>query len=313
MTFEQHLTQLAAHPQDRAQHAVFADWLLERGDARGEALAVELDGGPRARLQSLLKKHRREWLGPLAEHVDFERSEHYGPFPVRLAFKRGTPGEVLLQTPPTVRHLCGDWRALAALAAAKRSFEVLEVLVGLGLAFSDFRALAEELDALSPIGAPSLVLSIDAFAGVEAAQFLAAGLLRSALAQRERVTLVVRDGSLDAACAWLHQAPVWGGGDRWGAQWGGALVELTRDREGNFAHVEVDLSFDDEKAIAARAASAAAIMSQLRRLEPTRIEVRFREGQRVAKRLRDALEAPLRFLPSVGKVRVGRTIKKSSE
>ena len=309
MTFEQHVAQLAQHPEDRAHHAVFADWLLEQGDARGEALALELEGGG-PRLKTLQRKHAREWVGTAAAHVDLERCKFYGAFPVKLAFKRGAPGEALVQTPPTVRHLAADWRALAALAGAGRAFDVLEVTVGLGLAFSDFRALAEELDQLAPIRAPSLMLSIDGFAGVEAAQFLAAGLLRSALADRGTITLTVRDGSLDAACAWLHQAPQWGGGDRWAAQWGGAHVALCRDRQGHFVHVEIDLSLDDDKAIAARAASAAAIVSQLRRLEPTRIEARFREGQRVSKRLRDTLEGPLRYLPSVGKVRVGRGTKK---
>ncbi len=299
MTFEQYLTNLADHPQDRAQHAVFADWLLDQGDVRGEALALELQGET-ARLRLLQTANAAQWLGPAAELVELSRCEFYGPFPTRLSFKRGAK---LCPLPPTVRHLCADWRALPALASAPPSrLETLEVLVGLGMAFSDFRALATELDEVAPIRAPSLELQLDTFAGVEAVTFLAAGFLRSALAERHRVTLVVRDGSLDAAAAWLQLAESWGGGDHWGARWGGALVVATRDRTGHFTEIQVDLAFRDDKAIAARAASAAAVLSQLRRLNPTSIDVRYPEGQRVGKRLRDTLAAPLRFLPHVRKV-----------
>ncbi|MBL8949950.1 MAG: hypothetical protein JNK82_04180 [Myxococcaceae bacterium] len=299
MTFEQYVEQLAAAPHDRAQHAVFADWLLERGDARGEALALELQGETE-RLRLMQTAHAAAWLGPAAEGVELARCAFYGPFPTRLSFKRGAKVPPL---PPTVRYLCADWRALPAVASASpKHLETLEVIVGLGMAFSDFRALADELDAVAPIASENLELQLDTFAGVEAAMFLAAGFLRSALAARPTVTLSVRDGSLDAAAAWLCQAESWGGGDRWGARWGGALVQLARDRLGHFTQLEVDLAFQDEKAIAARAASAAAVLSQLRRLNPTSLEVRYPEGQRVGKRLRDTLAAPLRFLPHVRKV-----------
>src|SRR5690349_16866012 len=112
MTYEQYLTQLADDPHDRAQHAVFADWLLERGDARGEALALELQGET-ARLRLMQTAHAAEWLGPAAGLVELQRCEFFGPFPTKLSFKRGA---VLTPIPPTVRHLCADWRALAALA-----------------------------------------------------------------------------------------------------------------------------------------------------------------------------------------------------
>jgi uncharacterized protein (TIGR02996 family) len=304
VTFDQGLRNLAEHPDDRGRHAVFADWLLEQGDVRGEALALELSG-EHARLASLRKKHERAWLGAAAEHVEPARCAFYGAFPVKLSFKRGAP---IAEVPPTVRHLAGDWRQLPVVAP--RSFEVLEVLIGLGMAYSDFRALADELDPIAKVKCQHLQLVLDGFAGVEAATFLAAGFLRSALAEQKRVTLLVRDGSLDAAAAWLYQAESWGGGDRWGAQWGGSLVTAGRDRRGHFTQLEIDLSFDDDKAIGARTASAAAILSQLRRMNPTRVEARFREGQRVARRLRQTLEAPLKFLPGIREVRLGRTSKK---
>ncbi len=304
MTYEQLVTQLAAHPDDRAAHSVFADWLLERGDVRGEALALELSGGG-SKLRALQQKHAREWLGPAFEHVELPRCAFYGPFPTKLSFKRGAP---ISDVPATVRHLAGDWRQLPAVAP--RRFDVLEVLVGLGMAFSDFRALADELDEVAKVKAKRLLLVLDTFAGAEAAQFLAMGFLRSGLAEQDSVTFVVRDGSMDAAVAWLHQAGSWGSGDRWGAEWQGAIVTASRDRRGHFTQLEVDLSFDDERAIAARAASAALVLSQLRRMNPSRLDVRVADGQRFARRLSETFKAPLRFLPGVGKVRVCRTTKK---
>lgn len=307
MTLEQYLVELARHPDDREAHSVFADWLLEHGDARGEALALELAGTERSRLTALRKKHERTWLGPAADFVDAAGCELWGGFPTKLVFKRGAPPHAFANLPPTLEHLTADWRALPALAKQPpEGLETLEVVVGLGMAFSDFRALAAELDEVAPVKSPHLCLRLDTFIGVEAANFLAEGFLRSALAERQHVTLIVRDGSLDAACAWLYWAPTWGGGERWGTRWGGAHVALARDDGDRFTHVHVDLSFDHDKAIAARAASAASVLSQLRRLNPTRIEVKVRDGQGVGKRLLDTLNAPRRFLPHVEKVRVTR-------
>jgi uncharacterized protein (TIGR02996 family) len=302
VTFEEFVAELAAHPEDRGRQAVFSDWLLERGDSRGEALALELSGQSTAPLR---KKHEKSWLGALAEYVDPQRCAFYGGFPVRLAFKRGAPPQAFEKLPRTLRHLAADWRALATVPKGLR-LDSLEVLIGLGMAFSDFRALAGELDAVAPIEAPRLQLVLDTFIGAEAADFVAEGFLRSALAKRDDVTLLVREGSLDAASSWLHWARMWGGGERWAARWGGAEVAVTRNERGYFTVLQVDLSFDDDKAIAARCASAAAVLSQMRRLDPSRLEVLIPEGQRFSKRLRDTLNAPRRFLPGVGKVHLAR-------
>jgi hypothetical protein len=117
---------------------------------------------------------------------------------------------------------------------------------------------------------------------------------------------LVREGSLDAACHWLYWAPQWGGGERWGASWGGADVCLVRDEEGRFEHLRVDLTARDSRPIAARAGSAAAVLSQLGRLNPSRIDVTVGGRDRVAQRLIHTLEAPRRFLPTVEKIRVLR-------
>lgn len=66
------LEQVLADPADDALRAVWADALQERGDPRGEAIALQLAaaGGPLDRAQdkrarSLLAKHAKSWLGPL--------------------------------------------------------------------------------------------------------------------------------------------------------------------------------------------------------------------------------------------------------
>jgi uncharacterized protein (TIGR02996 family) len=68
-----------ANPDDRAARAAYADYLTEQGDPRGESIQVQLaledeylPAAERKKLQArekeLLKKHRRQWVGPWADH-----------------------------------------------------------------------------------------------------------------------------------------------------------------------------------------------------------------------------------------------------
>lgn len=59
-------------PHDLGARLVYADWLQERGDPRGELIALQCRGGdgPRApaearRVEELLRRHGASWLGPL--------------------------------------------------------------------------------------------------------------------------------------------------------------------------------------------------------------------------------------------------------
>ena len=74
---EPFLAEIRENPDDPAVYAVFADWLLEKGDPRGEFMSVQLqleDGSIKAadrkklqkQEQALLKDHEAEWLGDLA-------------------------------------------------------------------------------------------------------------------------------------------------------------------------------------------------------------------------------------------------------
>src|SRR5262249_37183185 len=80
------LAAVYASPSDDGPRSVYADWLLERNDPRGEFIALQLASESRqltkkerARQQELLVAHRREWLGPLAT------------LPIRIGFDRGFP------------------------------------------------------------------------------------------------------------------------------------------------------------------------------------------------------------------------------
>jgi uncharacterized protein (TIGR02996 family) len=74
------LMQLAERPDDRALRLVFADWLQEQGDPRGEVIALFMRGdGPLAlseqrRVARITLQHAREWLGPLVEVADLYRT-----------------------------------------------------------------------------------------------------------------------------------------------------------------------------------------------------------------------------------------------
>lgn len=118
------LAAIRANPDDDLPRLVFADWLDERGDPLGEFIRVQVEleparnrtDDPRVRElvrreQSLLKQHRDEWLGPMAE-VE-AHAPQFGP-----VFVRGLPdrvcvsldtflarGRELFATCPTIREV----------------------------------------------------------------------------------------------------------------------------------------------------------------------------------------------------------------
>lgn len=65
------LAAILANPTDDALRAVYADWLSERGDPRGELINLQLHrkGKPSARERELIALHGKQWLGPLGAAV----------------------------------------------------------------------------------------------------------------------------------------------------------------------------------------------------------------------------------------------------
>ncbi len=58
---------IVANPTDRDAYAVFADWLQEQGDPRGELISLQLGYKDKSAKQ-LIDKNAEYFLGPLAEH-----------------------------------------------------------------------------------------------------------------------------------------------------------------------------------------------------------------------------------------------------
>jgi uncharacterized protein (TIGR02996 family) len=78
------LARVHAAPEDDAARLVYADWLTERGDARGELITLQVleasgqaTDAQRTRVRSLVRKHKDAWLGPrlaaVLRGVEFER------------------------------------------------------------------------------------------------------------------------------------------------------------------------------------------------------------------------------------------------
>lgn len=59
-------TQIADAPDDLAPRVILADLLVERGDARGELIALQCSGKASRRVRRLIHDHWHAWLGDLA-------------------------------------------------------------------------------------------------------------------------------------------------------------------------------------------------------------------------------------------------------
>lgn len=84
------LAAVLATPADDAPRAVYADWLLERGDPRGEfitlqlALARRANAAKQARADALLARHRLEWTEALRQLSLKQRFERGFVFELEL-------------------------------------------------------------------------------------------------------------------------------------------------------------------------------------------------------------------------------------
>src|SRR5262249_10266051 len=87
---------LAENPDDLAAHAAYGDYLMERGDPRGEFIQVQLaledPGRPakertrlRKRENELLKQHGRQWLGDLGRFLFGDWSGEDKPYHYQFA------------------------------------------------------------------------------------------------------------------------------------------------------------------------------------------------------------------------------------
>jgi len=58
---------ILGNPNDRDAYAVYADWLMEKGDPRGELISLQL-GNKDGQAKKLIEMHAEYFLGPLAAH-----------------------------------------------------------------------------------------------------------------------------------------------------------------------------------------------------------------------------------------------------
>lgn len=66
---EELLADIYRAPDDNGPREVYADWLSDRGDPRGEFIALQLRGDSAEadkRIRALLREHEKQWLGPVA-------------------------------------------------------------------------------------------------------------------------------------------------------------------------------------------------------------------------------------------------------
>lgn len=130
------LQQVLENPDDDQLRLVYADALSERGDARGELIAVQCalaarpdDEGLRAREAELLQKHRGEWFGPLEAYLRERNPEEAVGYVVRRGFVEhvrvrlsGQRGEVdeLFKLVPSLRSLEVNGEGLTASKALRK-------------------------------------------------------------------------------------------------------------------------------------------------------------------------------------------------
>ncbi len=184
------LAQIYADPRDLSLRAVYADYLSEQGDPRGELIVLQLARAPgeppSTRERTLLRTHQSRWVGPLGaalRYVAFERGfvavGHHTPDvdlsvlavpeaatleDLHVTTDRFDDGRVLAAPPfHGLRRISGlGWQATAGLLTAPaptiREIRVVDVaaLPPDSRAFDADLALDElELDTGWQSGAPS--------------------------------------------------------------------------------------------------------------------------------------------------------------
>ncbi|MDP1828395.1 MAG: TIGR02996 domain-containing protein [Archangium sp.] len=169
------LRQLAERPDDRALRLVFADWLLEQGDERGEVIALWARGGlsltERRRVAKITAAHGAQWLGPLAPLADLHRTRFVGGFvedlvcaPARSDFKHpaGTPDRFasLAEEPrlATVRSLTVPAAQSPAQLGGFLSSPRLARLQRLELGSTDWQELILNPPLATPLAPPRVVV-----------------------------------------------------------------------------------------------------------------------------------------------------------
>jgi uncharacterized protein (TIGR02996 family) len=276
--------QLAEHPEDRGLRLVFSDWLQERGDPRGEVIALcargDLSLTEQRRVARLTVQHAAAWLGPLVGVADLARSRFVDGFlselvcvtrpsatfaalagDPRLSTVRAlgvAPGQTPTELKPFLSHpmLRGvqrlelgstDWRELAALQAPQLAPR--EVVV------SSWGVFERELAPLKQVPVfqrgQSLGLSTTEFMNnlVVAEVFEMLVQQAGALEGFRAVQLYSRYGVLEGCSSWLMAVDRLGRVlpdlESWGVESGEVAFTRSRAGIGRFSHLLIDLSLPE--------------------------------------------------------------------
>lgn len=151
------LAAVYAQPDAMDRRAVYADYLNEVGDPRGEFIALQLANADKPRMSpresQLLRRHLGEWIAPIEELLD-ERPVFRGGFMARCRTKKGAELEALIGHPvwSTAEHLETEEPRLITHPS-------MVCLRSLGLTFTTLRQLCEAGAPLPKIEALTVRLS----------------------------------------------------------------------------------------------------------------------------------------------------------
>ncbi len=337
------LTQLAERPDDRSLRLVYADWLLERGDDRGEVISLCARGAlspvERKRVMQLSSMRSAQWLGPLVHLADLERTHFVDGFLDQLACNPGLPAALYrrLRGEPGLASVTSFAVAPAKKAVRLHEFlshSVMNRVQRLELGAADWLELRE----LVPLKYPQMVVSscgtfhdeLDALARAKllnegallglattefvnpmAADDICAAMLsqRRALEPFEELRLIVRYGVLEGIAAWLLAANRFITSSRltrWAAESGDTVLSCTREDGGRFEHLQVEIG---PRSFAQ--GGLATVASVLVLLSPARLEsmtVSLPMGQQFRNHERQALVAAARRSKTLKRLTLGHEV-----
>lgn len=333
------LRRIASAPADGALALVYADWLMEQGDARGEWIAKAHHGAqPSSRqLNEWIERQGTQWLGPLAPHVHLGLCAWEKGFLRRVVFREGVTADawaalagapqLLLVRDLTVEtavgaevgpavgflrqgtlrnvaRLAGRPALLTTLEAERLAFQPRSVGVMLDLLDDDPTALLE--GGLFKQAREVRLIPVPFVQPVDATEFAeACGRLR-ALRRFERVELELRFGALESALAWLcAELP-----ERCEAGWGLKYADVTFTRyrigDGNWG-LDIDVgAIEGPFSVKARLGVVASVVSQWPLSGLKDIDVRLPAEMKVEEGELEVLKVAARRLPFLNAFNVGR-------